>query len=110
MQRSAFILFVALLGLLLSCNPAYAQSAGAITGRVVDADTGQGIAGATIVVKPTGFHRERARVVANCLTALSFSPATGSAPGARFPSKLPQSARHPLRAPRGTGPTWSRRR
>jgi Ca-activated chloride channel family protein len=54
MQRSALIRFVALLGLLLSCNPAHAQSAGAITGRVVDADTGQGIAGATVVVKPTG--------------------------------------------------------
>jgi Ca-activated chloride channel family protein len=54
MQRSSLILFVALLGLLLSCKPAHAQSVGAITGRVVDADTGQGIAGATVVLKPTG--------------------------------------------------------
>jgi Ca-activated chloride channel family protein len=54
MQRSGLILFVALFGLLLSCNTAYAQGMGTITGRVVDADTGQGIAGAVVVVKPTG--------------------------------------------------------
>jgi hypothetical protein len=31
---------------------------------------------------PTGFYRGRARSLANCVTALSFSPATGAAPGA----------------------------
>ena len=54
MQRSGLILFVALLGLLLSCDTAHAQGLGSITGRVLDADTGLGIAGATVVLKPTG--------------------------------------------------------
>jgi Ca-activated chloride channel family protein len=53
MQRIRLILFLALLGLSFSCNTAHAQSAGTLTGRVVD-DTGQGVAGAVVVLQPTG--------------------------------------------------------
>jgi Ca-activated chloride channel family protein len=51
MQRMLFILFAALLG--LSCNTAHAQGTGMLTGRVVD-ESGQGVAGAVVVVQPTG--------------------------------------------------------
>jgi Ca-activated chloride channel family protein len=54
MQRLGLILFAALLGLSFSCNAAHAQGLGTITGRVLDADTGQGIAGAAVIVKPAG--------------------------------------------------------
>ncbi|WP_428262382.1 YfbK domain-containing protein [Haliangium sp.] len=54
MQRIAAIVFAALIGLSFTSDAVLAQAVATLQGRVIDADTGQGIAGATIIVRPSG--------------------------------------------------------